>query len=67
MCFSTGKLCPYLFPRTSYVSPFFLRTKLDEPPLLHRLCTDFGTEEERKQSEGITGILCLFFWLLVVC
>ncbi|MBQ4450710.1 MAG: hypothetical protein II900_09830 [Prevotella sp.] len=30
----------------------FLRTKLDETPLLHRLCTDFGTEEERRKSEG---------------
>jgi hypothetical protein len=39
------------------------RTKLDDPslynsiftdfaPTLHRLCTDFGTEEERRKSEG---------------
>ena len=29
----------------------FLRTKLDETPLLHRLSTDFGTGEERRMNE----------------
>ena len=26
----------------------FHRTKLDVPPLSHRLCTDFGTEVQRR-------------------
>ena len=32
---------------------FILHTKLDVPSLLHRLCTDFGTEEERRIN-GLT-------------
>ena len=50
----------FSLPLTLYSLPFlpslFLRTKLDAPSLLHRLCTDFGTEEERRKSGGITDL-----------
>jgi hypothetical protein len=42
-------LCPRSY---SDVIPLFLPTKLDDPPLPHRLCTDFGTEEERRICGG---------------
>ena len=36
----------------SNVTPIYLRTKLDAPPLLHRLCTDFAPTLVRRKSEG---------------
>ena len=36
----------------SHNPSLFLRTKLDETPLLHRLCTDFAPTLVRRMSEG---------------
>ena len=56
----------------SNVTPICLRTKLDAPPLLHRLCTDFAPtlhrlwyggrakEERRKNGPESIGLLSLF-------
>ena len=42
-----------LCPRSYFdVIPLFLLTKLDDPTLPHRLCTDFGTEVERRYNGG---------------
>ena len=38
----------------SFLPSLFLRTKLDVPPLSHRLCTDFAPTLVRRKSEGRT-------------
>ena len=38
----------------SYLPPMILRYKIVSSPTLHRLCTDFGTEEERRIIGGRT-------------
>ena len=40
----------------SYVTPIYLRTKLDAPPLLHRLCTEFAPTLVRRKSGGRTAL-----------
>ena len=53
--------CPAFMPTVllrcdSAISPNHTRWSSAPPPTLHRLCTDFGTEEERRMSEGITEV-----------
>ena len=57
-CFS----CYISFPsesNSSAIPPKQIRCKLGENPFLHRLCTDFGTEE----GEGSTKVLPFYFLL----
>ena len=44
-----------LYLRSSSVpNSMFLRSLTDFAPTLHRLCTDFGTEDHRRKNEGRT-------------
>ena len=41
-----------LFIKRYIATPFFLPTKLDAPPLLHRICTDFAPTLHRLWYGG---------------
>ena len=59
--------CPAFMPTVLLrCDSLLLPTKFDDPPLPHRLCTDFGTEEERRKSGGFTeGKLYQTFIILI--
>ena len=63
-CFS----CYMSFPSESnspYVPPYQTRCKLGENPFLHRLCTDFGTEEEKDKRRFFLFTSYLIWGLFV--
>ena len=45
-----------LFPNASYVSPLFLRTKLDESPIPNGIITDFAPTLHRVWLGGAAKV-----------
>ena len=62
LCYSYVFHVLYLF-RQKAIPPMFLLTKLEETPVLHRLCTDFAPTLVRRKSEGSTKVLPFYFLL----
>ena len=46
-----------LFIKRNIATPFFLPAKLDDSPLLHRICTDFAPTLVRRKNGLITDLL----------
>ena len=54
MSLEKSSLMLVVIASNSVVVPLQVRSKSLVPPLSHRLCTDFGTEEERRKNGGET-------------
>ena len=54
MSLEKSSLMLVVIASNSVLVPLQVRSNSLVPPLSHRLCTDFGTEEERRKNEGET-------------